>query len=322
MRLPLSCSIGNRLAIVAAPLLALIKPVAAETVPLAVFGPGAVMTQAQCAAIPEAVWVGAFGRSFCIRYYLSTAGGEGKKPVVFLQGDFLENKEENTDDIVAFAARISRQMNTTAIYLARLGREGSSGSHDFRHSFLELDVTNAALDAIKKKYKFEGFNVYGHSGGAILVGGLLHLRNDLGCAIAADGRLEGTRKAKLPDPALRDFSVTDWVTGIAQDRSARIIVVTDPQDRPVPIHEQLPFVEKLRKAGGKAEIFFVDAGGDEHADHHFTTPYADLIMHDCLRGASYDEIAVDVAKFVADRLARLLSAAKAKETNPKDGSQP
>ena len=41
----------------------------------------------RCAAIPQTVWVNAYGRDFCVRYYMSTAGGEGRRPVVFLQGD-------------------------------------------------------------------------------------------------------------------------------------------------------------------------------------------------------------------------------------------
>jgi hypothetical protein len=128
----------------------------------------------------------------------------------------------------------------------------------------------------------------------------------------------------LPDPALRDFSAADWIPTIVRNRVGRIIVVTDPQDRPVPLEAQLPFVEKLRRAGGKVEIFFVDAGGDEYADHHATAPFADAAMRDCLQGASYDEIAVDVAKLVADHLERSLAAAKEKKagTKPHDANAP
>jgi len=89
-------------------------------------------------------------------------------------------------------------------------------------------------------------------------------------------------------------------------------VVIDPQDRIVPIHNQLPFVEKLRQTGGKVEVFFVDSGGDEHADHHATTGHAEVVIRDCLRGARYDEIAVDLAELVAKSLARRLAAEKAK----------
>jgi len=274
---------------------------------------GIVMTQAQCAAIPQAVWVSAMGRSLCMRYYLSVAGGTGSRPVVFLQGDLgfdIDRKtgtwsvpaalpDTNTDDLVKYADRISKQQKTTAIYLARMGRDGSSGSHKERHTELEVQATNAALQAIKQRYQFEDFHVYGHSGGGNLVGGLLSLRNDIGCAVPADGVL-APGASKAPDPALQYFDSSAHVATIAQNRSARILVVTDPQDTVVKIGIQLPFVEKLRKAGGQVDQFMVAATDEEH---HFTTPHAELVMTDCLRGASHDEIVADLAKLDASLLA-------------------
>src|SRR5262245_3447588 len=50
---------------------------------------GITTTAAQCAEKRHTVWVKAYGRDFCVRYYVSTAGGEGLRPVVFLQGDQL-----------------------------------------------------------------------------------------------------------------------------------------------------------------------------------------------------------------------------------------
>jgi hypothetical protein len=274
-----------------------------EIVQTSVLGAGKSITQAECAALPGAVWVTALTRNFCIRYYLSTAGGEGTRPVVFVQGDYVKTEDESTDDLTKEAARVSEIAGTTGIYLARIGRDGSSGSHDWRHSVLELHAANAALDAIKQKYGYSGFHIYGHSGGAILVGGLLSLRTDLGCVVIAEGRLVGTRKANLRDPALRDYSVADWIPIIARDHSARILVVSDPKDKIVPIGGQSPFIEKLRQAGGAAEQFLVDAGGFDPGFHHFTLPFADVAMHDCVRGASHDEIAADVAELVAESLA-------------------
>src|SRR5215468_7434949 len=48
---------------------------------------GITTTRDQCAATPQTLWLNVDKQDFCVRYYLSTAGGEGTRPVVFLQGD-------------------------------------------------------------------------------------------------------------------------------------------------------------------------------------------------------------------------------------------
>jgi PAN domain len=105
---------------------------------------------------------------------------------------------------------------------------------------------------------------------------------------------------KVVDPALQYFDSSAHVATIAKNRSAKIFVITDPQDTVVKIQDQTPFVEKLRKAGGQVEQFLVEATDDEH---HFTTPHAELVMADCLRGAGHDEMADDLTKFDAKLLA-------------------
>jgi hypothetical protein len=92
------------------------------------------------------------------------------------------------------------------------------------------------------------------------------------------------------------------------------MVVQDAEDHVVSIRNVLPFIDKLRKAGGKVEAFFVDSSDPEH---HYTTPHAALVMRDCIRGASHREIAADLAGFVAKDLARALTVAKAKEAQAK-----
>src|SRR5262245_30560158 len=154
----------------------------AHMIPIADLLRGISMTPAQCAAIPQTVWVTVAGRPFCIRYYLSTAGGSGPRPVVFLEGDRFGkldlktgtfatpgDKDMNTDDFIKWADGLSRQTKTTGIYLARVGLDGSSGDHRVRHSVLELTVMHAALDAIKQRHQFDGFHLVGQSGGSQIV---------------------------------------------------------------------------------------------------------------------------------------------------------
>jgi hypothetical protein len=276
---------------------------------------GITMTQAQCAALPTAVWVRAMGRDFCIRYYISTAGGEGRRPVVFLQGDkswrydsraqsFVvppNTKRYSAANFMKMADGFSKAAGTTAIYLARPGVDGSSGHHRIRHSVLELEVTNAALEAIKRRHNFTGFHLVGQSGGATLVGGLLPLRRDIGCAVPGAGRLAQLRDRRPPaDPSRRIFEVLDGIPAIVRNSNARILVITDPQDSTVPFPHQATFVQQLRAAGGRVEHYMIEATDDHH---HGTVPYSRPAVAACIRDIPQADIAANLARLVSERLA-------------------
>jgi len=281
---------------------------------------GVTITQPQCAALGSAVWVRAMGRDFCIRYYLSTAGGEGRRPVVFMQGDkgwrydprtrsFIlppDARPYDPANFMRFADSFSKAARTTAIYLARMGVDGSSGHHAQRHSVLELAVMNAALTAIRQRHGFDGFHLVGQSGGASLVGGLLGLRRDIGCAVPGAGRLARLETRPPPaDPALQRFDPIDGIPAIVRHSQARILVVTDPQDVRVPYRHQATFVEELRRAGGQVEHYFIEA---TDANHHGTVAYTRPAVAACIRGASPLEISAELAAIVARRLAARVRA--------------
>jgi hypothetical protein len=265
--------------------------------------------------VPNAVWLSVTGREFCVRYYISTAGGQGSRPVVFLQGDklgALNHKngtfspppyagDVKTADLVKIAEIISKQYRTTGIYLARIGVDGSSGHHSIRHTVLELDATNAALDAIKQLHRFDGFHLIGQSGGASLIGGMLGLRSDIGCAVIGAGRLARLRPLRsVTDPALQYFDALNDIATIAQNRSTRILVVTDPADRRVPERSQSLFVDSLRAAGGEVEQFMVEAI-DEF--RYGVLAYARLAAAGCIRGADTRNIADELRRLVERRVA-------------------
>jgi len=306
---------------IAAPLLA--GGVArADVIPLADMMHGIRMTQQQCAATPSTVWVSSALGGFCMRYYLSVAGGDGRWATVFLQGDKLgrgnlrtrvfsgdpKQKDIDTADLQKVADAFSRKTKGPAIYLARIGVDGSSGYHIVRHSVLELEVTNAALTGIKLLHRYQGFHLVGQSGGATLVGGLLAMRQDIGCAVPGSGRLAAVTKTrtKSSDLAVSNFEPSDMLAMIARNR-ARILVVTDPQDHVVPWQDQAAFVERLRRAGGQAEQFFVQAIDDEH---HGTVAYAGTAVAACIRGDDNQAIARELADLVRRRVA---SAQREKE---------
>jgi hypothetical protein len=269
---------------------------------------GITMTRAQCAAIERTVWVNVDGHDFCVRYYLSTAGGEGARPVVFLQGDYLgkldgktrtwvdpaDTTDINTDDLVRLADGFSKLAKTTAIYLARIGVEGTSGNHVSRRTHLELHLMNAALDVIERRHGFEGFHLAGQSGGSKLVAGLIGMRRDVACAVSGSGPLTvpGTNGA---DPARTYFGVVDAIPQLARNNALRILVVTDPADTKVPAVQQIGFVDQMREAGRPIPQFFVEATDDHH---HGVRAYAELVMGGCVLGKSDEEIARAVATLV------------------------
>lgn len=262
---------------------------------------GITMTRAQCAAIERTVWVHVHGQDFCVRYYLSTAGGEGRRPVVFLQGDYLgkldgktrtwvdasDTKDINTDDLVKLADGFSKLAKTTAIYLGRIGVEGTSGNHVSRKTLLELHLMNAALDAIKQRHGFDGFHLAGQSGGSKLVGGLIGMRGDIACAVSGSGPLM-VPGSSGSDPGRTYFGIVDTIPQIARKSAVRILVVTDPEDRRVPLDQQAGFVEKMAQAGRPVPQFMVDATDD---DHHGVRTYTELVMGGCALGKSDSEIA-------------------------------
>jgi pimeloyl-ACP methyl ester carboxylesterase len=262
---------------------------------------GVTITRAQCDATAQTLWLNVDGRDFCVRYYLSTAGGEGTRPAVILQGDQLgkfnlktwkwtdtsEAKDVDTNDIVKLTDLFSKMTRTTAIYLARLGVDGTSGTHLARGSQLELDVANTALDALKQRYGFEGFHLAGQSGGSKLAAALVWRRHDIGCVVLGSGRYDAFAVTGSKDPAHNLFDTTEHVAQVAQNRAARLYVVSDKADKRVPLSHQSAFVDKLRHAGRQVPQFFVEATDDLR---HGVLLYTQLVAAGCILDRPDDEI--------------------------------
>jgi dienelactone hydrolase len=288
---------------------------------------GITITRTQCAATPQTLWLNVDKQDFCVRYYLSIAGGEGTRPVVFLQGDYfgnvdpatwrsqtpqwipiskdkkanvtfdptVTNADIDTDELMKTADAFSKMAKTTAIYLARIGVGGTSGNHVFRKTLLELHLMNAALDAIKQSHGFEGFHLAGQSGGSTLVTGLAGTRRDIACAVSGSGRLAKSYDASSKDPTRTWVDPLGFIPSIAQNGSVRFIMVTDSEDRSVPAKQQTPFAEKLRRAGRNIPQYFVTATDDYH---HGVVGYTELVTGGCVLGKSDAEIATAVGTMI------------------------
>jgi hypothetical protein len=285
---------------------------------------GITTTRDRCAATPQTLWLNVDKQDFCVRYYLSTAGGEGTRPVVFLQGDHFttvdtktwqwipiskdknagvtydptnsaQHGDVNTDDLTRTADAFSKMAKTTAIYLARIGVDGTSGNHVFRKTLLELHLMSAALDAIKQRYGFEGFHLAGQSGGSTLVAGLAATRRDIACAVSGSGRLGKSYDISSKDPARTLVNPLEFIASIAQNRSLRFSMVTDSADRSVPVKQQTPFAEKMHRAGRDITQYFVAATDDYH---HGVVGYTQLVTGGCVLGKSDADIATAVGTMV------------------------
>jgi dienelactone hydrolase len=271
---------------------------------------GITMTREECAARPQTVWLNVYGRDFCVRYYLSTAGGQGARPVVFLNGDsngpispkgwtwtdLSAGFDVDTDDLMRTADRFSKMAKTTAIYLGRIGVEGTSGNHLSRKTLLELNLMNMALDAIKQRYRFEGFHLVGQSGGSMLAFGLATMRRDLTCVISGSGRLGANSAKQQPsDPGKAFFQVMGSARMLAQNGALRMMMITDPNDQAVPAAQQTPMAQSLRQAGRAIPQFFVEATDPKH---HAVVDYGVIAMAGCVLGRSDADIARAVETLV------------------------
>ena len=184
----------------------------------------------------------------------------------------------------------------------------SSGHHAQRRTILELQVTNGAIKSIKRRHGFARLNMYGQSGGASLIGSLLAMRDDLNCAVPGSGRLVALpssieKNKSIADAALAIINPYSGIGEIARKSTAKIMLVTDPDDAVVMRRYQDPFVWALRDGGRHVDQFYVSAIDPEH---HGVVKYAAAAMRECIRGSNSDQVATELAN-VARKIAEARS---------------
>ncbi len=269
---------------------------------------GTKVSREQCATLPKAVYVEAFGDGICIRYYLH-GSTRGKAAVVFFTGDVLGLSRTGQREVepgyltqapefIDIASRVwGQRLGAPVIYFGRMGMNGSSGWHGDRRSALEAEVTKKALDAIKAREGAIGFHLAGQSGGAMLVPSVVAARDDIGCAVIASGPLDfrrftaaygitfrtGGKRAHL-DPMAEAPRVAARTAGADP---TRLFLLTDPADTAVPAKFQNPYVGAIEAAGGHVTQISTGARG---AEHHALIEKALFVTRDCLAGTTDAEI--------------------------------
>jgi dienelactone hydrolase len=258
---------------------------------------GARLAEGDCKALPKAAWVRVQGRGFCVRYWMSTAGGTKDEALVFIHGDILPGQIGkaglNRYAAVVTAGRMQRDAHAWsrihgAPYLAigRVGAYGSSGDHRDRKRPIEIKVMMAALDALKAEQKLARFHLVGQSGGAHTVAALIQMRADIGCAVIASGGV--SHKSAIRDRGLavtarirENYDPIDHVGAMQNRPGQRIVVMSDPDDRFVSFRSQREFVERVRGAG--LPILHISAAaGDE--DFHGLESEGRKLASDCSKG--------------------------------------
>ena len=219
------------------------------------------VSESQCKTLRNAVWVRVDGTGYCVRYWISTAGGSKDEAVVFVHGDLGDPKAPtnlNRYAALVTAGRMQRDVQRWSrvyggpyIAIGRLGAFGSSGEHRKRRSLLEIRVVTAALDELKVRHGLKRFHLAGQSGGAHTVAGLAQMRADIGCAVMAAGVISVKTRArdrggKIDSGAKDLYDPIDHVAAMQHQPGRRMIVMSDPDDQLVSFHSQWEFAERVR----------------------------------------------------------------------------
>jgi pimeloyl-ACP methyl ester carboxylesterase len=257
------------------------------------------VSESQCRSLSHALWVRVDGIGYCVRYWISTAGGTKDEAVVFVHGDLGDSKAPgnlNRYSAVMTAGRMQRDVQRWSriyggpyIAIGRLGAYGSSGDHRKRRSLLEIRVVSAALDELKARHGFRRLHLAGQSGGAHTVAGLAQMRADVGCAVMASGAISVKTRAhdlgrKIDAGIKAAYDPVDHVKAMQQQEGRRMIVMSDPDDQNASYRSQREFVDRARARNIPILHVSADSGAENFHGLHNES----------------QSMAIDCAKDVAD----------------------
>src|SRR5262245_897758 len=255
---------------------------------------GVTVTESQCKSLRTAAWVRVDGTGYCVRYWISTAGGSKDEAVVFVHGDIGDFKKPNTLNQYSAsitAGRMQRDMHRLSrlyggpyIAIGRLGAFGSSGDHRKRRTLLEVRVAAAALDVLKETYGLKRFHLAGQSGGGHTVAALVQRRTDVGCAVMAAGVISVKSRSRDLGKATGAgvfYDPIDAVESMQQQPGRRLIVISDPDDQIVSFRSQREFVERVRAKAIPILQISADSGAK---NFHGLHGESQRLVVDCAKG--------------------------------------
>jgi predicted esterase len=283
---------------------------------------GASATEAGCRALPDGPWVDIGRRRECLRH--ATAGtehGAGRTALVYIPGDpdgaayrFAGGRvhvegvngryEQSPGSRRAAAEALSGAMGGTPVVLmARPGMHGSSGDHaQDRHGRAEVELLDAALTELRRRYGFRDFALAGFSSGGVAAADLLARRGDIRCAALASAPLDLAafyrgRDGLVPDHyALLGAELADPMRAVRALRTdAAIFVLGDRRDRIVPAAAWEAWVAAARRAG--LRVYVAEATGLDRPElggsgetHHHTAERAIEAAYACAAGVPAERV--------------------------------
>ena len=257
------------------------------------------------------------GQGECIRYFgHGLKDEENPQVLIYLGGDVIFTASNGMRHIAASyqtqspaqiegaMADWSHQANAPALFLARPGLYGSSGSHHLRREARESDLIDRALDVLKNRFGIGSFILAGQSGGGQIVAAMLGRRQDINAAVLSSSLLSVRQAAAhwefqrdIPGCFLRDarrlYDPIEEVGRIPTDPAPAIYVISDPEDRAVSFNVQLRYVRALREAERKVQHIFAHAPAPAH---HVLTGHARLAAALIARGEAAWNIRVQLGR--------------------------
>jgi dienelactone hydrolase len=247
---------------------------------------GTIATPGACSDTGR-IWVEIDGRGECLRFYGATPEGSRQSPVIFLDGDVVQQQGRTTTGetiwevpsyytqlspaiLQAEAEQYAAATQRGFINLARPGIYGSSGNHLERRRKREVDLVDAALDRLKQRFGWNVISLAGQSGGGHLVAAMLARRTDVDCAVIASGNVAVRQRLREWNLSADMTGFTDFVDPIdgvhdvARHPPRSLIVLTDALDKVVTASSQATYVAALRNAGVSVEQRFVVARDPGH----------------------------------------------------------
>jgi hypothetical protein len=263
-----------------------------------VLSAGLTLSEDQCKKLETAVWTRVDGRGSCVRYWISTAGGNKAEALIYLQGDIGGRDAERSkltpyqaagrsSDMQRDAQAWSRSVAGPYIEIGRPGAFGSSGNHlRDRRTGWEIGVLMQALDALKQRHHFARLHLIGQSGGGHNVAALVQKRDDIGCAVMASGsasvraveRDRGNNSGNLKPGT---YDPIDFVDKMRHQPGRRLIVLSDPDDKIVSFRSQREFVERIKGKG--VPILHISAAASDENFHGLASE-GRRVVTDCIAG--------------------------------------